>query len=470
MGVAACSGSDGTDPVGDRTQSPSAAPTEPGDEGAETSAPAVEEAAPQPLLVSDNDRYLTDADGEPFVYQGDTAWALIGRGSREDVITYLDARQKQGYNVIQTAAIFPIEGTIEPNAEGEPPIEGDVSQPNEAYFEHVEFVVDEIEQRGMHVALFPIWMSGAVENGFIDEDNAEGYGRFIGERFSDHESIIWVMGGDSRQYDYEVDRALALGVTEGVTGGQHHDEVLMTYHPGAPRTSAEAYHDEEWLDFNMLQTSHCGVDVPFVRQAYELEPPKPYLDAESIYEDHPICWEVERGYSTPEQVRAGMYTSVFTGGFGFVYGNQATWQMYAPEHEAIIGPQGYWYDMLDREAAGDAVHLRRLLESRPILTRIPDQSMLGEGGEANTSVLVTRDSEGSYALAYARGGGELTLDLSALSGSTAQLWWYDPRSGETLDAGQQPAAEPTTVTPPDDSDWVLIVDDAAAGYGPPETG
>src|SRR6266850_880162 len=58
------------------------------------------------LAVSEDGHYLIDASGAPFVMQADSAWGLVNRGTKRDVIQYLDARQKQGFNTILLPAVY----------------------------------------------------------------------------------------------------------------------------------------------------------------------------------------------------------------------------------------------------------------------------------------------------------------------------------------------------------------------------
>jgi hypothetical protein len=47
-------------------------------------------------------------------------------------------------------------------------------------------------------------------------------------------------------------------------------------------------------------------------------------------------------------------------------------------------------------------------------------------------------------------------------------WWYDPHTGEAHPAGAFAAAESREFTTPVEwHDWVLALDDAAAGFGAP---
>jgi hypothetical protein len=46
--------------------------------------------------VTENGRYLVDADGKPFFWLGDAAWLLSEMSTREDVDLYLRTRALQG--------------------------------------------------------------------------------------------------------------------------------------------------------------------------------------------------------------------------------------------------------------------------------------------------------------------------------------------------------------------------------------
>ena len=53
------------------------------------------------IKVSDNARYVVQADGSPFFWQGDTAWCIYNHAGPADVDAYLDDRKAKGFNVIQ---------------------------------------------------------------------------------------------------------------------------------------------------------------------------------------------------------------------------------------------------------------------------------------------------------------------------------------------------------------------------------
>jgi hypothetical protein len=114
--------------------------------------------AAHPLRVSADGRHLLQADGRPFFYLADTAWSLFHRLSREEADHYLRNRAAKGFTVIQAVALSENDGLRTPNAYGERPlVEHDPRRPNEAYFAHVDWVVDRAAELGLTIALLPTW-------------------------------------------------------------------------------------------------------------------------------------------------------------------------------------------------------------------------------------------------------------------------------------------------------------------------
>jgi hypothetical protein len=355
------------------------------------------------------------------------------------------------------------------NAYGQTIWEGDASKPNPGFFEHVDFIIDQAQAREMQVAMAPAWVKHVTSprGDGLNPQNASEFGRWVGQRYRDRE-VIWVMGGDDSNWHEGIVREVAAGITEGVTGSATgHDGVMMTYHPGWAKSSAEKFHTDAWLDFNMSQSGHCGRTLTaghgLTTAGFESWPAKPMIDGESFYEGHPLCMDPSRGYSTAQQVRNGWYNSTFGGGAGVAYGHHSVWQMYQPGRNGVNGPLKYWHEALDEEAAADAVHLRTLLESRPVWSRIPD----GGSGSGSAGVRFTRANDGSYVMGYTTDGRPLTIDLGRLSGDDARLWWFDPRTGSATEIEVLPSKGAVTRVPPLAGDWVLIADDAGRHFPPP---
>src|SRR5690606_21129276 len=216
----------------------------------------------------------------------------------------------------------------------------------------------------------------------FDTENAYHYGKYIGDRYKKQRNIIWVIGGDrnprDNSEDAEIWRAMAKGITEAVGGNEN---ALMTFHPQT--ASSNWFHNDDWLDFNMLQTSHCADTKVWekINADYHRSPVKPIMDAEPMYEEIPVCFNLEdNGYADPDDIRRKAYLNLFAGAHGHTYGCNNIWQMYAPGRIAHINPTKPWYESLDLPGARSMSYVKKLMTSRPLLERIPDQSMVTESG------------------------------------------------------------------------------------------
>jgi hypothetical protein len=234
------------------------------------------------LQVSDNGRSLAQTDGAPFFYLGDTAWALLQRLDRDETDRYLQDRARREFTVVQTVVVSEFDGLSVLNAKGDLPfLDRNPATPNESYFRHVDWVVDRAAALKLYVALLPTWADKVgprlwgTEEPVFTVVNAERYGEFLGRRYRD-QPIIWVLGGDRTPVDEEqvaIWRAMAAGLDRG-DGGRH----LMTFHPQGSSSSADYFHDEPWLDFNMLQSGHGARNIAnhdLITRDYARQPAKP---------------------------------------------------------------------------------------------------------------------------------------------------------------------------------------------------
>ncbi|MDD4225249.1 MAG: glycoside hydrolase family 140 protein [Mariniphaga sp.] len=437
------------------------------------------------LKVSDNRRFLVFEDGTPFFYLGDTAWELFHRLNKEETGKYFENRRERGFTVIQAVALAELDGLNTPNAEGETPlIDNNPEHPNEKYFAHVDWVIRKAEEKGLYIGLLPTWGDkwnvkwGEGPLVFTPE-NAGVFGRFLGERYKDFKNIIWIIGGD-RPLEEDVHREILVAMANGLRsgdGGAH----LITFHPQGGQGSAQYFHDEEWLDFNMRQNGHnqrfTGV-YENISKDYGRTPVKPVMDGEPIYEDHPIEFRPDNfGHSISADVRRPLYWNLFSGAFGHTYGHHSVWQMWQPGRNPVNRPLMPWYDAINQPGAAQMQYGRWLLESRPFLSRIPDNSMIVNHeypsslpGAGVYTFVATRDQEGTYAMIYAPVGRSFQVKMDVIKGDDVIAWWYNPRNGEATKIGLFPNTGSKEFCPPEKGevlDWVLVLDDASKKYPEP---
>ncbi len=445
-------------------------------------------AAPLPRLqVSENRRFLVTADGKPFFWLGDTAWELFHRLNREEAEVYLKNRAERRFTVIQAVALAELDGLNDPNPYGEKPLRNnDPTQPNEAYFRHVDWIVQRANELGLYIGFLPTWGDkwhkawGAGPEIFTPQ-NAETYGEWLGKRYRDA-SLVWILGGDrpvdkaKAESQKEIIRAMARGLRRG-DGGAH----LITYHPPGGAGSSEHFHDDDWLDFNMRQNGHTAEFTGRYDQTrvdYNRTPVKPVLDGEPIYEDHPVSFDAKKfGHSIASDVRRPLYWDLFGGAFGHTYGHHSVWQMWSPARNPINNPLLPWSDAINQPGAAQMQHGRALIESRPFLTRIPDDSLIvtdrvptSVPGAGRYHFAATRDADGTYALVYAPVGRSFKVRMEVIKGSKVKAWWFNPRDGKAKAIGTFDNRGERAFTPPDAGellDWVLVLDDAAKKYPAP---
>jgi hypothetical protein len=207
---------------------------------------------------------------------------------------------------------------------------------------------------------------------------------------------------------------MAKGIAIGVSGREDYNAVLISFHPNGGGASSTWFHNDQWLDFNMRQDGH---GIPGIAQSwtkiahdYALQPPKPVIDAEPLYEDHPLNFNSKlNGYSFDAHVRQYLYWDLFSGACGHTYGNHAVWQMYAPGRKPVNGPLMYWYEAIRRPGAGEMQYARKLLESRPPLSRVPDRTLITDALEGADHIAATRGD--GYAFIYSAQGRPFTLNL-----------------------------------------------------------
>jgi hypothetical protein len=149
------------------------------------------------------------------------------------------------------------------------------------------------------------------------------------------------------------------------------------------------------------------------------------------------------------------------------------------EMEVEDVPLLYWTEAINQPGAVQMQHARALLESRPFLTRVPDDSVIVTGpiptsmpGTGRYHFAATRDDRGSYAMVYAPVGRPFTVRMSKITGSSVVAWWFDPRTGKATRIGTFPNTGERSFTPPnlcEMNEWVLTLDDASKGFGTPGT-
>ena len=139
-------------------------------------------------------------------------------------------------------------------------------------------------------------------------------------------------------------------MAEGLRIGDERRHLITFHPPGGDHSISTSSHvfsnSDPALDFNMRQNGHGDHTKTWSRifSDYSLQPVKPVLDGEPLYEDHPISFNAAKhGYSNAHDIRRFLYLDLFAGAFGHAYGHHSVWQFHTPERgEGVNRPISYW--------------------------------------------------------------------------------------------------------------------------------
>lgn len=416
-----------------------------------------------PLKYSASQKFLVDQNEAPFLLNGDSPWYLIQKATKAQTLSYLDDRQDRGFNGILVMLIERgfHDGTT---TNGHHPFGGTenldniVSKIDERYFEHVDWVINEANKRNIVVYLPPAYLgSGGGGDGWARQFAAAGvnqskaWGRWVGARYRSFKNIVWVMGGDTN-YANDSQRRAHEAVIEGLL--ETDDTHLMTAHCDRGNAGLDCF-DRPWLTLNSTY-GHCDTAPALSKADYERIDRAPFIWYEGGYES---------SGSGNSCMRAQPYWSVLSGSSGHLYGNHDLWPF-----------ESGWQGALDDPGGASLEHFAKLFASRNWSALQPDfaHNVLTAGyddigsGEYVGSAM-TKDRQ--TFIAYLPRLRAVTVNLSKLSGSQVKVWWFNPRNGSSQMAGTKSTSTTAArFTPPSSGDWVLVIDDEAAGLPAPGTG
>jgi hypothetical protein len=450
-----------------------------------------------PLQVNPNGHTLQTQDGRPFFWLGDTAWELVHRLNRKDTLAYLEARAKQGFNVIQTVAIAEFDGLNTSNANGHRPlIENDPMRPDvrdgedNDFWDDLDFVIESARQRELRVALLPTWGEWVTPRFskpgiFLTAQQGYTYGHFLGERYRKYKNLVWVLGGDrpadEAPHGMAVWKAMAEGLADGTNGINKQDNqadwstTLISYH--SMTSCSKWFPNEPWLDFYMWGTYHSPKDwrrsIDVATKDYGLSPAKPTLNAEPPYEEHPKDYDPKNGFFDEHEIRSAAWWSVMSGAMGHTYGAHPIWQFYNgkpnPKSKVpvpdVSAPRMTWNEAMNLPVANQLKHLRALFASVDFDSYQPNNNWFRYPPKTTSETEMTKNAlaggiGNKFAFVYIPMGETVEVMLEQLPFEQPEASWFNPRSGEVLPITSIKNKQNQTYDPPNSpsvgNDWVLV--------------
>jgi len=439
----------------------------------QTSAASV--TAAYPLKASANHRYLVDQNGQPFFIDGDAAWSLIAHLSDGDKDTYLANRQAHGVNMVIVNLIEHLYATNAPkDVYGNAPFTGKTfTTPNDAYFQHADYAINDAASKGIVVLLDPLYLGSNCDNeGWCTEVEAastsdmQSWGQYVGNRYKNDNNIVWVIGGDM---DPSTVKTQVSAFVQGLTSVDSRH--LITAHNAHDEMAVSPWVGASWLTLNAIYTYNPNYEQG--QNAWNVSPTLPFFQIESTYENEHS--------STQQQLRAEHYWAVLSGGGGYIAGNCPIWGF----GDGLLGnfcPSAglNWQGWLNSPGAANMQRIAGLFTSVAWWNLVPDWSHAvvtsGYGTYGSTNyVTAERSSDGSLVVAYLPVAGTVGVNMAQLSGAvTAE--WYDPTSGTYTSISGSPFTNTGTrqfTTPGNnaagDADWVLLLQTSGSAAVPTNT-
>jgi len=420
------------------------------------------------LEVTSDGHMIQHQDGTGFFWMADTIWAMPSLPI-DEIKIYLDNRAEKRFSVIQMC-LTPGHGGPQSTQYSykEAFLNNDYSTPNNEFWEHIDSIVEEAEERSLYLAILPTWNSRITS-----VDDATSYGEFVANRYKDSPNVIWVNGADESNLEgNEKEVWTALGNALHVTDPNH----LVAFHSNMNVLPSVAFENPEWLDINMDETGHSADSLDKKLRNYirdNINTRIPSLDGESSYKDiKSYIWAPgtpEHGWNGPvvqdDMIRKSAYMQLFYGAVGHTYGHHAIWQLYAGGSYAINAPTKTWQEALDDSSAYQIKHITDLMQSRPILPREPKSELvINPINDADAATLGN-----GYAFVYVpKETSMVTIDMNKVPYENIKGWWYNPRNGQASVIGEfTNSGTHTFTTLTSGEDWVLVLDDSIKNFSEP---
>jgi len=440
----------------------------------------------QLVTISSDGKYLVNSmTGQPVFLTGEDGFLATLQITDSLNQTYLNDRAAMGYNAVWLGLIDQLDQNNEPHdGQGNLPFTSGGVTPddwfgalNSTYWSRIDTFVSKASALGITVFLHPSFI-GNHDGNVYDTPQWNGattaqiqsYCSAVASRYAGANNIVYVLGGD-----YDPGNAVIFGKVNacgaaiqaadpnhlitiegfGAAGGSN-----LSTSPYTPATAPS------WLGINWAYMTQATA-VQVCQNAFNTNLFLPPLQGEDWYEDeHSI---------TGFQVRQEGYWEVLSGCYvGRMFGNHEIWSFNANNAGP---PTTSWQTAISSVGSVSHQFMGALFRSREHWLMVPDIShaVLTAGfGSGSTLSVASRTSDGQSVIAYLSDGSATskTINMSSIvsSSSTAEAWWYNPRTGVATLIGTFPNSGSQSFTAPDGNDWVLVIDDATANLGAPGGG
>lgn len=441
-----------------------------------------------PLRLAPDRRFLLTRRGTPFLIKGEAAWLAIANLTAAEQEAYLADRSARGFNLVEVMLVnhdyTRSPNPIPPaNRLGQEPFlrAGELSTPNDAYFDSAAAFIDRAAAHGVAVLLAPLYLGfdGGIEGwweALTRPSNTPAvvfaYGRYLGSRLKEKKNLIWLAGGDFAPPPGSEGEKKLSELVRGIEAGgaaQPWTGHWNLAHLGGNSTDQVLF--APLMDLNGVY-QYANV-WKYASRAYDAVPARPAFLLESAYER-------EHANTDLHPFRKAWWWAMLSGGSGVLWGNTFLWMCesargtYRATYGDADGTESSWSAELHSPGTFEIQHLHAFFEGIPWQRLVPAGPSTGRpelvsegqrGGDGHISSAATR--EGDLVVAYLPPTGtrprRFQLDLSGLR-RPGRLRWFDPSTGELFTVpGRLPAQRDTALESPGKNgsgvnDWALVID------------
>jgi hypothetical protein len=419
---------------------------------------------------------------KPVFITGEQAYNLnVELSANSDIDLYLSMRQAQGFNFIWVGATDMGNHDKAPNnGLGQAPFGATpFTGMNEAYFEHLDYVLQRAAAYGFEVLLMPAFVGSGptycsdstgwcLELQGAANSDLTNFGIYLGNRYKSYPNIIWVLGGDLDLVRFPGLKAKEQAILNGILSVDHNHMVTCENEPGTTGfNSQDSWPAGTWnLDFFYHDIPSMATDA---NAAWTRSDHLPTFLGEDVLEG-------ESGSPSNLGQRTEKYQAVLGGvTLGFVFGNPVMWGFgFHYSGCSTCTSRTQWKTWFNTAGATASMYLGKLMRSREFWKMVPDtgHTVVTAGyGSGDTITVTSRASDGQTIIIYIPNGNAATLTVNmskvTSSSNTAKCWWFNPSNGSTASIGSFANSGTRDFTPPDSSDWVLVIDDADANLPAP---
>jgi len=439
-----------------------------------------------PLHPSANGRYMLDASNAPFLIIGDGPHSILANLSNSDAVTYLTDRGQRGFNALWIELLcdsytfgYGTEGTANYGRDinGNNPFTStlaggfyDLTTPNEAYWSHVDYIVQQAAANGLQCMFTPLDQGGWTQTSLVNgTTRCQQYGQFLGNRYRNYPNIIWEFGNDFQLWRTPLNDAVILAIADGLrsTDPNHLITIELDY------PVSESQDDPNWIpriNMNCVYTYFTTYIETLV--AYNKTTVMPVLFLEEHYEDETLFSEL----GTPNILRRQEYWSLISGALaGHMYGSYWT-DRFATN----------WQSHLNTQAVRELGYFKSLMTSVAWYNLVPDQThslltagygTFGDTGHVgnNDCAMAAKAPDGSLAIIYTPVSHNMTVAMGNFAGLVTARW-FDPTNNtfQTVVGSPFPNTGSHNFATPGnnsagDPDWVLLLQAALGSPTPTPT-